>query len=659
MYNVSRESEFLKIAYQASLSLFIRKSFETVSPGAIYMPNWHIDAFADHLTACKDGNIKRLIINVPPRSLKPLSINCLVTTKFGRKKLGDIVVGDVVLTHSGKFQKVLNLSERKMLPCLKIKSESGREIVSALDHPFLLPCGWKKAKDLKIGEILALKFPIEDFGVDLKISEPRLLGYIIGDGNIEYEYISDEIVEISNAGTQECMCIEVDNDHTFCANDFVVKNSISCTVAFPAWLLGIDPEMQIMAASYSQALSHKHSQDSRFIMQSDWYKAVFPKTILAPDQNEKRKFMTTSRGQRMAVSVGSTATGEGGDILIADDILNPEQAASDVERSGANHWFKNTFSTRLNSLKDGCIIVVMQRLHELDLTGMLLDQGGWEHLCLPALNDKRKTISIGCGKTKEWEVGEYLHEARIDEKVLEKVRTEMGAMVLAGQYLQKPAPEGGGIIKEVWWKHWKGKESPKVEYMIQVYDTAFSAKTSNDYSARTTWGIFLNEEGIPNIIMLERLNKRLEFPDLVKEAKFSYNDLDPDVVLIEEKASGVPLLQELRNVGIRVRGIPRNANSGDKISRANNITIVFEQGVVWVPCNSNIVDGKEVWAPKPWAQEVIDQCSIFPNGAHDDLVDTVIDSVAFLRRYKGVELKTDKDDDPQYIRETGKKKRFY
>lgn len=501
----------MKAVYRNSLSHFIRKSFSTVDNGTEYYHNWHIDAIAEHLRACKDREIKRLIINMPPRSMK----------------------------------------------------------------------------------------------------------------------------------------------------------SISCTVAFPAWLLGLDPTTKIMAASYAQSLSFKHSQDTRFIMMSDWYKAVFPKTILAKDQNEKGKFMTTARGHRMAVSVGSAATGEGANYLILDDALNPEQAASDLDRETANRWHRQTWSSRLNNPQTDVMIAVMQRLHQDDVTGMLLAQGGWEHLCLPAINDSKKTISIGRGMKKEWEDGELLHAERLSQEVLDQKRKEMGSFAFAGQYLQTPTPIGGGILKKEWWQFWEGDDPPTTEDVIQVYDTAFTEKTTNDYTARTTWGIFTSGDGESNIILLERLNKRMEFPELLAEAKEAYVKFtrkktnEPPLVLIEEKASGLPLLQELRRVGIRVRGIKRNAYSGDKVSRAHNIAHILESGRVWVPCNCVVVDGAKVFTPKPWAQEVIDQVSQFPMSAHDDLVDTVVDAIAYMRKRSGISTDYDKEDDVVVKFESGKKKRFY
>lgn len=438
--------------------------------------------------------------------------------------------------------------------------------------------------------------------------------------------------------------------------------SIAVTVAFPAWLLGNNPKLEIMAASYSQDLSEDHSVFCRKLIQSEWYRGIFPNTVLS--EALKAKFTTTQGGARRATSVTGTSTGKGANFLILDDPLNPAQAVSEAERKTALNFIQHTWPSRLNDKKEDVSIVVMQRLHQEDPSGFLLAQGDWEHLCLPAVNDAKKTISIG-NFHKEWEAGEYLDPIRFDEEVLAREKLRMGSFAYAGQYLQLPVPDGGGIIKEEWWQKWTGESMPSSFDVIQVYDTAFTKETSNDYCARTTWGIFTADNGEDNIILMDRMNKRLEFPELLEEAKQAYRTFtkkrtgEPPLVLIEEKASGIPLIQEMRKVGLRVRGIKRNAKSGDKTSRAHNITHIFESGRVWLPCNVHIVDGQKVYTPKPWAQEVVDQCSMFPNGTHDDMVDTVVDAVAFLRRWRGVSTDYDKEDEPNINYDAGKQKRFY
>ena len=420
--------------------------------------------------------------------------------------------------------------------------------------------------------------------------------------------------------------------------------SILCSVAFPAWILGQNPKEQIINASYARAVSNKFSLDTREIMQSSFYQLLFPETKLAADQNEKSKFMTTARGHRMAVSVGSAVTGEGGNFLIIDDPLNPQEASSQAERTTANDWFSSTFYSRLNDKRpgNGVIIVIMQRLHQNDLTGHLLKEGGWEHLCLPAINDRKRTITIGNFK-KDWEEGELLNSVLLTKEALDKSKMSMGSIAFAAQYMQRPTPKEGAIFKTDWWQLWKKTRPPKSRYIIQVYDTAFGEKESNDYTARTTWGIFEDEEtGSENIILIERLQKRLDFPSLKQEALESYRKYRPDLILIEAKATGQPLVDELRRMRLPVRPILRYAK--DKVARAHMATPSFEQGAVWVPAiliETAVED--PYWRPLKWAQEVIESCTLFPNGEHDDIVDTVIDAVLYLRNYKRLPLDNDID----------------
>lgn len=225
--------------------------------------------------------------------------------------------------------------------------------------------------------------------------------------------------------------------------------SLTVSVAWPAWLLGNQPSTRIMAASYSQRLSLKHALDCRHIMQSDWYAELFPQTRIVADQNEKHKCVTTERGQRFATSVLGTATGEGGDVLIVDDPLNPLQAASRTAREAVHGWFDQTFASRLDDKKRGVIVLVMQRLHADDLSGYLLEKGGWEQLCLPAVAPHGVSYKFG-RVMKERAQGELLHEAREDAEGMERAKRELGSHAFAAQYQQNPLAEEGGMIKLEW-----------------------------------------------------------------------------------------------------------------------------------------------------------------------------------------------------------------
>ena len=225
--------------------------------------------------------------------------------------------------------------------------------------------------------------------------------------------------------------------------------SICVSVAWPAWLLGHNPSCKIMAASYVQALANKHSVDCRLVMQSEWYRRLFPGTVLSRDQNEKQKFVTTKRGMRMATSVWGTATGEGGNVLIVDDPMNPKHANAPNGRSYVNGWFDHTFSTRLDDKKRGCIVVVMQRLHAEDLSGHLLHKGGWEMLRLPAIATEEEQWQVR-GNRYTRKVGELLHPAREDTELIERAKRELGSQQFAAQYQQMPLKAEGGMVKLEW-----------------------------------------------------------------------------------------------------------------------------------------------------------------------------------------------------------------
>jgi hypothetical protein len=210
--------------------------------------------------------------------------------------------------------------------------------------------------------------------------------------------------------------------------------SIATTVAWPAFLLGKNPATQIIAASYSERLSTKHSIDTRLILESEWYRRIFPEVQLVKDQNTKTKYVTTMRGHRIATSVGGTATGEGGDYLIVDDPLNPTQALSEADRPAANDWFDQTLISRLNDQETGVIVIVMQRLHMEDLTGHVLNRGGWEHLCLPLIAPEHKVHDFGRVR-KEVRKDECLHPERFPPKVVEDLKRDLGSYAFAGQYL--------------------------------------------------------------------------------------------------------------------------------------------------------------------------------------------------------------------------------
>lgn len=259
--------------------------------------------------------------------------------------------------------------------------------------------------------------------------------------------------------------------------------SVVTSIAWTAWLLGQNPSMQLICATYGARLSLRQSVDVRRIMQTAWYRKVFPETIIAADQGAKEKFDTTQGGYRMATSVGGSVTGDGGDILMLDDPMDPEGANSDAERENANEWVSGTFMSRANDQRNPRMVVVMQRLHEGDVTGVLLEQGGWTHLVLPAQFVKKTVIEIN-GKRWEKDKGEYLHEGRLGNEELKRLERRMGAQAFAGQYMQNPTPLGGGEFKDKYIQYYDNYHKDFTAEGMNVYILYDAANTKKEKATK-------------------------------------------------------------------------------------------------------------------------------------------------------------------------------
>jgi predicted phage terminase large subunit-like protein len=386
--------------------------------------------------------------------------------------------------------------------------------------------------------------------------------------------------------------------------------SIAVSVAWPAWLLGKNPSAKIMAASYSQLLSLKHSQDCRLVMSSLWYERIFPGTHIADGENEKFKFVTTKRGFRFATSVGGTATGEGADFLIVDDPHNPMQAASDIRRNNAINWFDQTFMTRLNDKGRGVVVVVMQRLHVEDLTAHLLAKSSqWELLSLPAIAPAEKIYNY-YGARKVLIEGELLHEARENAEDIERIKEDLGSYGFACQYQQNPMPLEGGMVNLSWFRRYDAP--PEHGRIIQSWDTAIKTADNNDYSVCTTW-----RETDTGYYLIDVMARKMEYPELKRTVISMAERCLPEVVLIEDKASGQSLLQDLQ----RETKLPALAigASKDKISRFAAVTAMIEAGRVFLPNRA------------PWLPDYEAQIIGFPNTAHDDMVDSTSQFLNWVR----------------------------
>jgi predicted phage terminase large subunit-like protein len=392
--------------------------------------------------------------------------------------------------------------------------------------------------------------------------------------------------------------------------------SLQAAVAFPAFVLGHNPSAQIICASYGQELANKHSLDSRNLMSSPWYRTTFPNTRLSPQKQSLQEFVTTQNGFRLATSVGGVLTGRGADLIIIDDPLKPDEAVSETPRGTTNDWYDHTLYTRLNDKRTGCIIIIMQRLHEDDLVGHVLEQEGWEHIRLPAIAEERETHiirSILGTRTVRREGGEALHPAREPLAVLQHIRRTIGEYNFAAQYQQLPAPLGGGLVKAEWFKFYRpGEEPAKFDIVFQSWDTANKSTELSDYSVCTTWGLKRKK-----LYLLHVYRKRLEFPELKRAVVSLASQFRASTVLIEDKASGTALIQDLIRDG--VFGITRYEPTMEKIMRLHSASSTIENGFVYLPEQAD------------WLPEYLHELTTFPAAKHDDQADSTSQALDWVK----------------------------
>lgn len=400
--------------------------------------------------------------------------------------------------------------------------------------------------------------------------------------------------------------------------------SVIASVAFPAWLLGKCPYKQIICASYGQSLSDKHARDTRTIMASSPYHRAFA-TRLSKQKLSVDDFMTTQGGFRMATSVGGVLTGRGGDFLIIDDPMKPGDAFSEALRKSVNDWYDNTLLSRLNNKQDGIIIVVMQRLHQDDLVGHLLELDNWEVLRFPAIaeEDELHIAETKFGEIQfERKAGEVLDQQRETLETLQQLRQQMGDYAFQSQYQQNPIPVGGAIIKTDWLRYYTPEERPsRFSTVIQSWDTANKSGEFNDYSVCTTWGV-LNGR----YYLLDVLRRRLEYPDLRRSVKELAGKHSPNAVVIEDKGSGTQLLQDLRVDGVfRLKGCcPPPGN--DKQMRLYAQSAVFENGRIWLPKAAT------------WLADYVRELTTFPGTKYDDQVDSTTQALNYMSKNNALEI---------------------
>jgi len=376
------------------------------------------------------------------------------------------------------------------------------------------------------------------------------------------------------------------------------------SIAFPAWLWARNPSQKIICISYGANLASRDSINCKKILESDWYRACFPHIQLSERKNTNTEYYTTQEGVRFSTSTGGILTGLGADVIICDDLLNAIDAPSQTYRDKVNEWFESALFSRLDNKETGRIIVIGQRLHTDDITGFLLHKGGWQLLKLPAQFSEDASFTwqnplSGNLECKIVRAGEAMN-IREPLSVLEMIRAGTNSYAYASQYLQEPAPLGGGIIKKDWFRRYM--QPPRNLTIYQSWDTAIKTGELNDYSVCLTWGILDNE-----YYLLDCFKERLVYPDLLKKAKDLQLQYDAKKILIEDKASGQQLIQELRRT-TTLPIVPINV-SKDKTVRLMQASDYIEAGRVSLPVSAF------------WLNEYEQELTSFPSGKNDDIVD--------------------------------------
>ncbi|MDR1261626.1 MAG: phage terminase large subunit, partial [Rickettsiales bacterium] len=412
-----------------------------------------------------------------------------------------------------------------------------------------------------------------------------------------------------------------------------------------AWILGNQPTARIIVASYSQRLSEKHSLDTRCIMQSSWYRELFPEVELSKEQNTKYKFLTVQRGYRIATSVGGTLTGEGGDFIIVDDPLSSVQALSETLRKRATNWFDQTLVSRLNNRKKGVIVLVMHRLRLEDLTGHLLSKPKiiWHHISLPMISENKEiiysikkpaptflvpviqvtkdghtsnkpvsaTYMTPPARIYSREEGQPLYPLDGGREEVEMIKAELGSYAFAAQYQQNPLPLSSGIIKQEWLKRYRNFPDD-LSHVTQSWDTAVSTSNASNFSVCTTWAKVGNK-----FYLLDVYRAKLEYPKLKEQVLSLAARWTPHAILIEAKTSGQQLVQELKASSDLpvIEIVPHD----DKLARFHQIVPTIESGKVFLPHQAI------------WLNDFEYEILMFPEAHHNDQVDSTVQYLQWMR----------------------------
>lgn len=409
--------------------------------------------------------------------------------------------------------------------------------------------------------------------------------------------------------------------------------STLASVALPAFILGNDPSKNVICASYSEKLAGKLALDFRTIVRSGWYRDTFPGMRVDRRKNTELELVTTRNGGRLSTSVEGTMTGRGGDFIIIDDPIKPDEAMSEADRNRTNEWFTRTVYSRLNNRKTGVIIIVMQRLHEDDLVGHVMDLDDWTVVNIPAIAPEELRYRYGDGKEQVFvrPKGSLIDPGREDVTELDKVRHALGTRIFETQYQQNPMPDEGNLVRRKWFRFYDDPPMDnQLDAIVHSWDTASAAGELNDYSVCTVWGICFREDGTMAFFLLDVFREKLDYPDLRNHAlELAVRDR-PQVILIENKGTGQTLSQDLRKE--KKWFVRPLSPKGDKVTRMSGQAALIEQGLVFLPHEA------------PWLGAFLKEVLSFPGARHDDQVDSLELFLRSMRHPRGIYQGVRKDD---------------
>lgn len=442
-----------------------------------------------------------------------------------------------------------------------------------------------------------------------------------------HKRMADAFERVAN-GTCKRLIINMPPRHT---------KSEFASYLLPAWFLGRFPNKKIIQCSNTGELAVGFGRKVRNLVDTETYHEVFPELSLSTDSKAAGRWNTSKGGDYFAIGVGGTVTGKGADVLIIDDPHSEQEAAMAATNPDVYdkvyEWYTSGPRQRLQP--GGAIIMVMTRWAQRDLTGQVLKSAAqrsgeeWEVIEFPAILPSGNPLW-----PQFWSIEE-----------LTALKEELPNSKWQAQYQQNPVGNESAIVKRDWWQWWEEERPPECEYILQTWDTAFEKHQRADYSAGTTWGVFTHyKDQSKNIILLNTYKKRVEWVELKKDVLREYNDYEPDGLLIEKKATGAPLIYELRAMGIPVQEYTPSKGQ-DKIARLNSVSDIIASGKVWVPRTR-------------WAEELVDEIAAFPSGEHDDLVDATTLALMRFRQGGFLRLPVDEPEEIQWFK-SPRRERFY